>query len=378
MKSALSAITFGIAALGAVSAHAQVATQIVNIGHVAPFSGPQAHYGKDTLNAANMAVDDLNDQKIVINGKRIEFKLLAEDDMADPKQGTAAAQKLCDSKVVGVVGHVNSGSAIPASQVYAACGIPFLTSGATNPKLTQMGFKTTYRMLSNDNALAAGVAIYAAQTLKIKRVAVVDDRTAYGQGVGDVFKREAKAAGIEIVAEEFTNDKATDFMSILTSIKSKNVQAIFFGGTDAQGGPMLRQLVQLGMGGVRLMGGDGICTTQLGNLAAGAPSLSNVICAEGGSSIAKMPGGTAWKARYDKRFPREYALFSPYTYDGVMVLVDAMKRANSTDPAVFGPKVAQTDYRGVTTTVRFDGNGELKSPAITLYTFKNGAKDPLN
>lgn len=378
MKTSALLFTSGFAFLSGASAVAQVATQTVIIGSVVPLSGPLAHYGKDALNAAQMAIDDLNAQKMSIGGKLVQFKLMAEDDAADPKQGTSAAQKLCDGKVVGVVGHVNSGTAIPASRVYSECGIPFLTSGATNPKLTQLGYRTTYRMLANDNALAAGVARYAAKDLRITRVAVVDDRTAYGQGVSDVFKREAKAAGIEIAAEEFTTDKATDFMSILTAIKSKNVQAVFLGGTDAQGGPMLRQLEQLGMRDVRLLGGDGICTAQLGKLAAGSPALANVICAEGGSSIAKMPGGPVWKARYDQRFPGQYALFSPYTYDGVMVLADAMKRASSIDPAVFGPMLSKADYRGVTTTVRFDSAGELKDAAITLYNFKNGTKTPLD
>lgn len=347
------------------------------LGHVGPMSGANAHYGRDTRNAATMAMEDLNAKHIVIGGKRIEFKLDVEDDAADPRQGTAAAQKLCDMKVAGVVGHINSGSAIPASRIYEQCGVPFISPGATNPKLTQQGFKTTFRLLSNDDTLGAGVAIYAAKNLKLKRVAIVDDRTAYGQGVASVFKAQATQAGIKIEAEEFTSDKATDFMAILTKIKSQNVDGLFFGGVDGQGGPMLRQMNQLGMEQVRMLGADGICTTQISELSGKVATLSRVVCAEGGASLAKMPNGTAWKQRYDQRFPKEYVLYSPYTYDGFFVLVDAMKRADSVDPARYLPMLAATNFKGVTTEVQFDTRGDLKNPAMTLYTYKEGVKTPI-
>ncbi|MGN8084018.1 MULTISPECIES: branched-chain amino acid ABC transporter substrate-binding protein [Variovorax] len=351
--------------------------QVVRLGHVGPTSGGMAHYGKDTRNAAVMAIDDLNAQGLVIAGKRIEFQLETEDDAGDPRQGTLAAQKLCDSGVAAVIGHINSGSAIPASRIYRDCGIPFLSPGSTNPKLTQQGYKNTFRMLASDKALGAAVATYAARELKVKTVALVDDRTAYGQGVSEVFKARAKAAGIEVVAEEFTNDKATDFSAILTKIKGKNVDAIFFAGGDGQAGPMLRQMHQLGMSDTRMLGGDGICTSHLGELAGNAPPLSRVVCAEGGASLARMPGGNEWKKRYDARFPNEYVLFSPYTYDGFMVVADAMKRANSVEPGQFGPRIFAADLKGVSTHVRFDEAGDLQAPAITLNSYRNGVKTPL-
>ena len=352
--------------------------QVVKIGHVAPMSGAQAHYGKDNENGARMAVEDLNTQNIVIGGKKIKWELAAEDDAADPKQGTAAAQKLCDAKVAGVVGHLNSGTTIPAAKVYNDCGIPHITGAATNPNLTKPGYKTTYRIISNDNALGAGLAFYAADTLKLKRVAVIDDRTAYGQGVADVFKKIAASKGITVVDEQFTTDKATDFMAILTSIKAKNPDGIFFGGMDPQGGPMLRQMEQLGLGNVKYFGGDGICTSELAKLAAGAKTLENVVCAEGGASLSKMPGGEAWKKRYDAKYPGQFQVYSPYTYDATFVLVDAMKRANSVDPKVYTPKLIETNYQGVTAKIAFEPNGELKNPAITLYTYQDGKKTALN
>ncbi len=370
--------------LGAAAALALVAgvaaaqdVQVVRIGHVAPISGAQAHYGKDNENGVRMAIEDLNAQNIVINNKRIRFEIVAEDDAADPKQGTAAAQKLCDSKVAGVVGHLNSGTTIPASKVYNDCGIPHITGAATNPNLTRPGYKTTFRIIANDNALGSGLANYASDTLKIKKVAVIDDRTAYGQGVAEVFKRTAQAKGIQVVDEQFTTDKATDFMAILTAIKAKQPDAIFYGGMDPQAGPMLRQMEQLGMGNVKFFGGDGICTSEIAKLAAGAKTLGNVICAEGGASLAKMPGGEAWKKRYDAKYPNQFQVYSPYTYDATFLLADAMKRAKSWDPKVYTPELAKSNFKGVTSTIVFEPNGELRNAAISLYTYKDGKKSPL-
>ncbi|MBW8722079.1 MAG: branched-chain amino acid ABC transporter substrate-binding protein [Polaromonas sp.] len=367
-----------VAALAAVAGFASAQDAVVKIGHVAPLSGSQAHYGKDNENGVRMAIEDLNAQNVVIGGKKVKFEIVAEDDAADPKQGTAAAQKLCDSKVAGVVGHLNSGTTIPASKVYNDCGIPHVTGAATNPNLTKPGYKTTYRIIANDNALGAGLAFYAADTLKLKKVAIIDDRTAYGQGVAEVFKKTALAKGMTVVDEQFTTDKATDFMAILTAIKAKAPDAIFFGGMDPQGGPMLRQMEQLGMSNVKYFGGDGICTAELAKLTAGAKTIGNVVCAEGGASLAKMPGGEAWKKRYDAKYPNQFQVYSPYTYDATFVLVDAMKRAGSWDPKVYTAKLPETNFKGVTTTIAFEPNGELKNPAITLYVYKDGKKSALN
>ena len=351
---------------------------VVKIGHVGPVSGAQAHYGKDNENGARMAVEELNAKGVTIGGKKVKLELVAEDDAADPKQGTAAAQKLCDAKVAGVVGHLNSGTTIPASAVYNQCGLPMVTPSATNPKLTQQGFKNVFRLLANDNALGAGLALHAANNLKLKKVAIVDDRTAYGQGVAEVFKKTALARGIQVVDEQFTNDKATDFIAILTAIKSKAPDAIFYGGMDPQAGPMLRQMDQLGMSNVKMFGGDGICTAKLAELSGGAKALGGVVCAEGGASLDKMPGGKAWKAKYDAKYPNQFQVYSPYTYDGVHVLVDAMVRAGSADPKVYLAKLNDINYQGVTTKVAFEADGELKNPAMTLYVYKDGKKVPLN
>jgi branched-chain amino acid transport system substrate-binding protein len=364
-------------AAASASAPAGGPAQVVRIGHVGPLSGAQAHYGKDNENGVRLALDEINAQNPVIGGKPVRFELAAEDDGGDPRQGTAAAQKMCDQKVAGVVGHLNSGTTIPAARIYNDCGIPHITASASNPALTQPGYKTTYRLIANDNALGAAVAVHAADTLKLTKVAIVDDRTAYGQGVADVFRKTAESKGMQVVDQQFTNDKATDFTAILTAIKAKNPDAIFYGGLDPQAGPMLRQMEQLGLGNMRLLGGDGICTTEIAKLSGNAKTLENVVCATGGASLERMPGGSGWKQKYDQRFPGQFQVYSPYTYDATFVLVDAMKRANSTDPKAYVPMLASTDYQGVTARIQFEANGELKNPATTLYTFKAGQKTPL-
>lgn len=347
--------------------------QVVKIASVAPMSGPQAHFGKDNSNGVQLAVDELNAEGMVIGGKKIRFEAVVEDDAADPKQATSVAQKLCDAKVNGVVGHLNSGTTIPASTIYNNCNIPMITCSATNPELTKPGYKTTFRIIANDHTLGAVLADKA-KALGIKRLAVIDDRTAYGQGLAEVFADNAKKHGIEIVSQQFTSDKATDFMGILTEIKGQKPEAIFYGGMDAQVASMLRQMEQMGMNDVKVFGGDAICTTGLHELAGESSNTANVVCAEGGVALHKMPTGEQWKAKYDEAFPGDFVLYSAYTYDATKLLADAMKRADSVDPKVYLPKLAESEYRGVTAQIMFESNGNIKNAATTLSTYVDGKK----
>ena len=251
--------------------------QVIKIGHVGPTSGAIAHLGKDNENGAKMAIEELNAAGIKIGDKAVKFELLAEDDAADPKQGTAAAQKLVDAKVQGVIGHLNSGTTIPASQLYNAAGIPQISPSATNPKYTRQGYAGAFRVVADDVHLGGTLGKYAVETLKGKSIAVIDDRTAYGQGVAEEFEKAVKAAGGNLVGHEFTTDKASDFNAILTTLKGKKPDIVFFGGMDAVAGPMLKQMKQLGIS-AKFMGGDGICTAELAKLAAEGMADENVFC----------------------------------------------------------------------------------------------------
>ncbi len=352
---------------------------VVKIGHVGPTSGQIAHLGKDNEYGARMAIDDLNAKGVMIGGKKAKFELLAEDDAGDPKQGTAAAQKLVDNKVNGVIGHLNSGTSIPASKIYSDAGIPQISPSATNPKFTRQGLKTTFRVVADDVHLGGTLGKYAVKELKGKNIAVIDDRTAYGQGVADEFEKGVKSAGGKVVGREFTNDKATDFTAILTSLKAKNPDVVFFGGMDAVAGPMLRQMKQLGLN-AKFVGGDGICTGELPKLAAGTMGDSQVVCAEAGGVEGEFKQSLdKFRTDFKKKFNTDVQLYAPYVYDATMVMVEAMKKAGSADPAKYLPVLAKMDgYKGVTGTIGFDQKGDIKNGALTLYTYKGGNKEQLS
>ena len=350
---------------------------VVKIGHVGPTSGGIAHLGKDNENGARMAIDELNAKGVTIGGKKAKFELLAEDDAGDPKQGTAVAQKLVDSKVNGVVGHLNSGTTIPASKVYFDAGIPQISPSATNPKYTRNGYKTAYRMVADDVHLGGTLGRYAVNTLKGKSIAVIDDRTAYGQGVAEEFEKAVKAAGGKVAERQFTTDKATDFTAILTAVKSKKPDVVFYGGMDAVAGPMIRQMKQLGIN-AKFVGGDGICTGELPKLAAGAMSDEQVVCAEAGGVEGKQKAGMEkFRVDFKKKFNIDVQLYAPYVYDAVNVMVAAMVKAGSADPAKYLPELAKTKYSGVTGDIAFDEKGDIKNGALTLFTYKGGKRQEL-
>jgi branched-chain amino acid transport system substrate-binding protein len=341
---------------------------VVKLGHVAPMTGPQAHLGKDNEYGARLAVEELNAQGLEIGGATAKFELLAEDDAADPKQGAIVAQKLVDAKVQGVVGHLNSGTTIPASKLYSDAGIPQISGSATNPKYTQQGFATAFRVMANDVQQGKALGEFAAKQ-GFKTVAIVDDRTAYGQGLADEFRKAAEAAGIKVVATEYTNDKATDFKAILTKIKSRKPDLVFYGGMDAQGGPMAKQMKELGIK-ARFLGGDGVCTPEFIKL--GGEASEGNYCSLPGMPLEKLAKGPEFKDKFTKKFGTEIQLYAPYVYDAVMVMADSMKRANSVEPAKFLPEVGKTNYDGVTALIQFDQFGDLKGGAISVYQYKGG------
>lgn len=347
---------------------------VVKIGSAAPITGPQAHIGIDIRNGTQLAVDDINAAGLTIDGKKIKLELVAEDDEANPTKATTVAQKLVDSKVVAVVGHFNSGASIPASKIYSDAGIPQISPSSTNPKYTQQGFKTTFRVVANDDQQGPVGAKFALQKLKPKTIAVIDDSTAYGQGIADTFEATAKAGGAKIVAREHTTDKDTDFKAILTKIKGRKPELVFFGGIDPQAGPMAKQMTELGIK-AKFMGGDGIQTQNFIKLAGNA--AEGAMASMPGLPKDQMPGGARFLEKFKARFNAEVELYAPMGYDAVFVFVEAMKRANSTDPAKFLSEVGKTDYQGVIGPIAFDDKGDLKNGPITIYVVKDGKWDTL-
>jgi branched-chain amino acid transport system substrate-binding protein len=364
-----------LSALAAASAHAQT---VVKIGAVAPFSGQSAHQGKDIENGAQMAIDDLNAKGVAIDGKKVKWVLQAEDDASDPKQGAAAAQKLIDAGVAGVVGHLNSGTTVPASKIYHSAGVPQISPAATTPVYTHQGYETAFRIVANDNLVGRALARYAITTLKAAKIAVIDDRTAFGQGLADEFVKGVKSVGgAQVISRQFTNDKAVDFNAILTQIRAHKPDVIFYGGMDAVAGPMLKQMKSLGIN-AKFVSGDGICSEKLPILAGDALGDDKVICVvAGGISAEQEPVYDAFAARYKQRYKMELQTYAPYAYDSVMVLATAMQQAKSADPARYLPALAKVKYQGITGTIAFDARGDLHDAALTLFTYRKGKKTKL-
>lgn len=358
----------GFALVGCGKKEGEAGVEVVRIGSVAPLTGPQAHLGKDNENGVRLAVEEINAQGLVLGGRPVRLELIGEDDAADPKTATIVAQKLADMGVNAVIGHLNSGTTIPASKIYHDAGIPQISPSATAIAYTAQGYKTAFRVMTNDEQQGRVLGEFAVRGMGAKRIAVIDDRTAYGQGLADQFEKAARAAGGEIIAREFTSDRATDFTAILTSIKGKNPDVVFFGGMDAQAGPMTIQMRRLGLT-ARLLGGDGVMTREYLKLA--GDSAEGVTASSPGLPIDDMPGGPEFRKKFESRFGI-IQIYAPYAYDAVYVLVDAMRRADSAEPARVLAALPATDYNGVTGRIRFDAKGDTTGGAVTLYQVKNG------
>jgi len=361
----------GIAAAVALAGCSKQSSDI-KIGHVGPITGGIAHLGKDNENGARLAIEQANEAKIKLGGKEVKFVLLAEDDQADPKVGTTVAQKLVDAKVAGVVGHLNSGTSIPASPLYNGAGIPVISGSATNPKLTEQGYKTQFRVVGRDDQQGPAIAGYLANNNKPKTVAVIDDATAYGEGIANEVEKTLKAAGIAVLPREKGTDKTTDWKAVLTKLKGRNPDAIFFGGMDATGGPLMKQGRELGISAVFAFG-DGACTEEMAKLAGLA--AEGLLCSQAGIPVAAADKG--FLDAYKKKFNVDPILYAPFTYDAANLLIAAMKKADSPDPAKYLPELARITYKGATGEISFDAKGDRKDAEMTIFTMQGGKIVPL-
>jgi branched-chain amino acid transport system substrate-binding protein len=345
------------------------AIEEVKLGFAAPLTGAQAKYGKDMQNGIILAVDDVNSKRPKINAKEVKFVLISEDDGADPKTATAVAQRLVDHNIKGMLGHFNSGTTIPASAIYFKANIAQIAM-ATAPEYTKQGFRTAFRMMTSDIQQGSVLGKFAATKLGFKKIAIIDDRTAYGQGLADEFEIAAKNAGANIVRREFTNDKATDFKAIITNLKRANPDAIFFGGTEAQAASIAQQMKALKVNAT-LLAGEMVKTDNFIKLA--GKDSEGVIASLAGLPLEQMPDGTNYKIKYEKTFGTKVETYSPYAYDGAMVLMNAMLKANSTSTSKYLPILANTNTSGVAAKkIAYDKNGDLKDGSISIYKVMQG------
>ncbi|MFM9887373.1 MAG: branched-chain amino acid ABC transporter substrate-binding protein [Burkholderiales bacterium] len=360
------------AAKAAAAAPAAPESITIRIGHVGPLTGGIAHLGKDNENGARLAVEEANAAGIKIDGKLAKFELIAEDDQADPKVGTTVAQKLVDAKVAGIVGHLNSGVTIPASEIYNQAGIPMISGSATNPQVTERGYKVTFRVVGRDDQQGPAVAQYLSTEAKPKIVALIDDATAYGEGIANEVEKTLKASGISVLPREKGTDKTTDWKAVLTKVKGGNPDAVFFGGMDATGGPLLKQGRELGIKAVFSFG-DGACTDKMKELAGDASE--GLICSQAG--LPPQAASQKFLDAYKKKFNVEPILYAPFTYDAANLLIEAMKQANSADPAKYLSALAGISHAGATGKIAFDAKGDRKDAEITIFTMKGGKIEPL-
>jgi branched-chain amino acid transport system substrate-binding protein len=358
------------AAPGPVGAAPSGGGDVIRIGHVAPLSGGDSHLGKDNENGARLAADEINAAGgVKVGDKTYRVEILGEDDKADPREGTLAAQKLVDAGVIAVVGHLNSGCSIPASKIYHDANIAQISPSSTAIKYTDQGFKTTFRVVANDRQQGTAMANYAIDVFKAKSVAIVDDRTAYGQGLVDVVAQVVKEHGINVVAREYTDNKASDFNAILTKIRATRPDVIIYGGMDDTAGPMAKQIHQLGVKSP-MLSGDGACSPEFINLAGdGAEMLT---CSRAGEAVEKLPRGAQFMSRYKAKFGSDVQIYAPYSYDAVYVIADAVHRAGTLDRAAVTAAVATTDFDGLTGRIAFDAKGDLKNGAISIFKVQGG------
>jgi branched-chain amino acid transport system substrate-binding protein len=346
----------------------------VVIGSVAPLTGGIAHLGKDNENGSRLAIEEANAAGTKLGGKDVQFDLISLDDQADPKVGVTVAQKLVDTKVAGVVGHLNSGVTIPASVVYHGANppIPMISGSATNPEVTERGFSNVFRVVGRDDQQGPAIANYLAATVKPKLAAVIDDATAYGEGLANEVEKTLVAAGVKVLPREKGTDKTTDWKAVLTKVKGGGPDAIFYGGMDATGGPLLRQGRELGIKAVFSFG-DGSCTDKMKQLAGEA--ADGLLCSQAG--IPPQAASKKFLDAYKKRFNIDPILYSPFTYDATNLLIAAMKKADSADPAKYLSELRKIDYTGATGRIVFDAKGDRSDAEITIFTMKAGELTPI-
>ncbi|MEL5444349.1 branched-chain amino acid ABC transporter substrate-binding protein [Serratia ureilytica] len=350
-----------------------LADDTVLIGLAGPLTGPSARIGKDLENGARLAIADANAQKPTLNGKPVTFKLVSEDDQSDPRTAVAVAQRLVDEGVAGVVGHWNTGTSIPAARIYHDAGIAQVAPVATGHGYTQQGFDTSFRVMGHDDDGGNYAGQYAVKTLKAKRIAVIDDRTAFGQGLADEFIKSLQAQGVQPVTREYVDDKTVDFSAVLTTVRSKNADLIFGGGVDSQAAPLARKLKQLGMN-AQLMGAGGFVSQTFLTLA--QREGEGVVALEPGLPLEQMPGGKAFEQAYRDRYHTHIELHAPFAYDATRVLIAAIEQADSANPADYLPKLRAIHYQGVTGDIAFDAQGNLQQPSFTLYRVVDGKWQP--
>ncbi len=345
----------------------------VKIGLVAPMSGPLAQYGKDMAQGAQVAMDELNAESFRINGKRANFILVTEDDKGDKEAGKAAAKRLVDAGVMGVFGHFNSGVSIEAAPIYSAANLPQI-SVSTNPKYTNLGLKTTFRITANDIYQGAAIGQLISDKLKAKTVFIVDDKTMFGAGLADEVIKKLDSASIKPQRESVTQKEA-DFPALIAKIKESNAEVVFFGGDEGVGLPLLKTLREAGSNAL-FVAGDAMCDASfikaMDAVSKGAAD-QNFYCTIAGVPPSWLAGGISFTQLYTTKYNSAPGTYSTLAYTGVHVFSQAMQEAKSTDPKVYLPVLAKGSFDGkIQGMIEFDAKGDVKDGTVVIYEAVKG------
>lgn len=353
----------------------------IKIGVSSPFTGDVAALGLGIKNGATLAIDKANEDQ-ALKDLGITISGLFVDDAADPKTGVnAATQMTSDSKVVGVVAHLNSGVSIPTSAKYNESGIVQISPASTNPKLTQQGFKNVFRVCTIDTVQGSYAGDFAIDKLGAKSVALISDSTPYGDGLADEFAKQFEARGGKVLSRDKIQLKDQDFKALVTKIQGLNPDMIYFGGMYTEAALVSKQSKEAGLR-VPVMGGDGLYTQQFVDIA-GAANAEGDIATSVGLPLELQPKGQQFKADFEVKFSgTAIEAYDTYAYDATMVIVEAIKKVAGdlgadklTSPAgkqAIIDAVAATDYDGITGKVSFDEFGDTTNKAITPYVVKGG------
>ena len=339
-------------------------TDTVKIGVAGPMTGDQSKMGMDFRNGVTLAVEEWNAKGGVL-GKKIE--LVIGDDQHDPKQAVSVANKLVNEGVIGVIGHFNSSCSIPASDIYNRAGIPMISPGSTNPKLTDNGYKGVFRVCGRDDQQGRVGAEFAKNQLKLKRVAVIHDKTTYGQGLADEFKK-ALGGGVEVVFYGGVVQGDKDFKSVLTSLRETNPELVFFGGIYPEAGLLVRQARELGIK-APFMSGDGTIDPKF-------IEITGAEAAEGtyltfSPDPHHIPTAKDFIKNYTSKFG-EIGPYSIYAYDAGNILLTAIKEANALDAKSVIDKLHSLEFTGAAGKIRFDAKGDVTSAPYVVWITKAG------
>jgi branched-chain amino acid transport system substrate-binding protein len=354
-------VTVVLALLGACTSQRQ---EVVRIGAAGPMTGDQSKMGIDLRNAVELAVAEWNDKGGVL-GRKIE--MLAGDDQADPKQAVSIANKFINQKAVALVGHWNSSCSIPASEYYDKANVVMISPATTNPKLTRQGFKRVFRVCGTDDQQGTIAAQFALKTLKPKRVAVIHDKTAYGQGLADFFQKSLGNA-VEVVYYGGIVQRDPDYKAVLTAIKEKRPDAFFFGGVYPEAARLVRQAKEVGLA-VPMITGDGVYDPTFINIAGKAAEGTYVTFGKDASGLATAKGfNEKYRARYGEPGP-----YSIYAYDAANIILTAIRETASTDGAKVADYISRTTFKGAFGDISFDQNGDVTVAPYVVWQVKDGA-----